>query len=193
MKLDSLQALYVEGLRDLYSAEHQIVKALPKLLKGATSAKVKDAFAAHLEQTKEHVARLERICEELDVSPKGKHCTGMEGLVAEGAELLGEDADDAVMDAGLISSAQHVEHYEMAGYGTVRTYAQLLGYDEQAAVLQQTLDEEQAADLLLTKIAQAVNVDAIDEGTDAEDDEEMETASVAKSSSTKSTAKKTRA
>jgi len=185
MELGSLHELYVEGLRDLYSAENQIVKALPKLHKGATSPEVKDAFAAHLEQTKEHVARLERICEELQVSPKGKHCKGMEGLVAEGAELLGEDAAPDVMDAGLISSAQHVEHYEMAGYGTVRTYAQLLGYDEQAALLQLTLDEEQATDLLLTEIAQTVNVDAIGEGTDASDDEDAEATSVAKKKTAK--------
>ncbi len=180
MELDSLRKLYIEGLRDLYSAENQIIKALPKLQKGATSPEVKDAFAAHLEQSKEHAARLERICEELEVSPKGKHCKGMEGLVAEGAELLGEDADPDVMDAGLISSAQHVEHYEMAGYGTVRTYAQLLGYDEQATVLQQTLDEEQATDLLLTEIAQTVNVDAIDESSDESDDEDAAATPVAK-------------
>ncbi len=171
MELDTLHALYVEGLKDLYSAENQIIKALPKLHKGATNPAVKAAFEEHLEQTKEHAARLERICAELEVSPKGKHCKGMEGLVAEGAELLGEDADADVMDAGLISSAQHVEHYEMAGYGTVRTYAHLLGYEEHAALLQQTLDEEQATDLKLTEIAQSVNLDAMGE---ASDDHEME-------------------
>ncbi len=161
MELASLHELYVEGLRDLYSAEGQILKALPKLHKAATSPKVKEAFAAHIAQTEEHVARLEQICTELDVSPSGKHCKGMEGLVAEGADLIKEDADPDVLDAGLISSAQHVEHYEMAGYGTVRTYAQLLGYPAQAALLQRTLDEEQATDLLLTEVAMTVNVDAI--------------------------------
>jgi len=171
MELDSLQALYIEGLRDLYSAETQIIKALPKLQKGAKNDEIKKAFGAHLEQSKEHLARLTQICEELEVSPEGKHCAGMEGLLAEGAELLGEDAVDEVMDAGLISSAQHVEHYEMAGYGTVRTYAQLLGYDEHAIVLQQTLDEEKATDLLLTRIAQRANVAANMDDT-AEDDSE---------------------
>jgi ferritin-like metal-binding protein YciE len=161
MELASLHELYVEGLRDLYSAEHQILKALPKLHKGATSPKVKEAFAAHLAQTEEHVTRLEQIFDELGISPKGKHCKGMEGLVAEGADLLKEDANPEVLDAGLISSAQHVEHYEMAGYGTARTYAQLLGYPTQAELLQKTLDEEQATDLLLTELAMSVNVDAI--------------------------------
>ncbi len=161
MELASLHELYIEGLRDLFSAEHQILKALPNLQKAATNPKVRNAFAEHAAQTKEHVARLEQICEELDVSPKGKHCKGMEGLVAEGADMIKEDADKDVMDAGLISSAQHVEHYEMAGYGTVRTYAQLLGYPKHAELLQRTLDEEQATDLLLTEIAMSVNVDAI--------------------------------
>ena len=159
--LDSLHALYVEGLQDLYSAEGQIVKALPKLIKAATSEELKSAFASHLEQSKEHIARLERICGELDVNPKSKHCKGMEGLLAEGAELMQEDADPDVMDAGLIASAQHVEHYEMAGYGTVRTYAQLLGFDEQSATLQETLDEEEDTDLLLTELSQTVNVAAM--------------------------------
>lgn len=161
MQLDSLQALYIEGLRDLYSAELQIVKALPKLQKGATSTQLKDAFTAHLEQSREHVARLERICDELGISPKGKHCKGMEGLLAEGADLLAEDAHPDVMDAGLISSAQHVEHYEIAGYGTLRTYAQLLGHDSQATLLGETLKEEEQTDQLLTGLALTVNIDAI--------------------------------
>lgn len=161
MELASLHELYVEGLRDLYSAEQQILKALPKLREGATNPKLKDAFAAHLAQTEEHVVRLEQIFVELDMSPKGKHCKGMEGLVAEGSDLLKEDAAPDVLDAGLISSVQHVEHYEMAGYGTARTYAQLLGFPKQAELLQKTLDEEQATDLLLTKLALTVNVAAI--------------------------------
>jgi ferritin-like metal-binding protein YciE len=161
MKLDTLMELYVEGIRDLYSAENQILKALPKMVKGATSERVKAAFTEHMAQTKEHVMRLETICLELEVSPKGKHCKGMEGLIAEGSEMLGEDADPDVMDAGLISAAQHVEHYEMAGYGTVRTYAELLGHDEQAALLQKTLLEERETDQLLTELALTVNVDAI--------------------------------
>ncbi len=160
MQLDSPHALYVEGLQDLFSAENQIVKALPKLIKAATSEELKDAFDTHLDQSKEHIARLERICGDLDISPKGKHCRGMEGLLAQGAELTEVDADPDVMDAGLISSAQHIEHYEIAGYGTVRTYAQLLGFDDQSAVLQETLDEEEETDLLLTELAQTVNVAA---------------------------------
>ena len=167
MQLDSLQALYIEGLRDIYSAELQIVKALPKLQKGATSSELKDAFTAHLEQSKEHLARLERICEELSISPNGKHCKGMEGLLAEGADLLAADAQPDVMDAGLISSAQHVEHYEIAGYGTLRTYAQLLGYDRQAELLGDTLKEEEQTDQLLTGLALTVNIDAIAVGDSA--------------------------
>ncbi len=161
MKLDTLMELYVEGIRDLYSAENQILKALPKMVTGATNERVKAAFTEHMAQTKEHVMRLETICLELEVSPKGKHCKGMEGLIAEGSEMLGEDADPDVMDAGLISAAQHVEHYEMAGYGTVRTYAELLGHDEQAALLQKTLLEERETDQQLTELALTVNVDAI--------------------------------
>ena len=167
MQLDSLQALYIEGLRDIYSAELQIVKALPKLQKGATGSELKDAFTAHLEQSKDHVARLERICEELSISPNGKHCNGMEGLLAEGDDLLAEDAQSDVMDAGLISSAQHVEHYEIAGYGTLRTYAQLLGYDNQAELLGETLKEEEQTDQLLTELALTVNIDAIAVGDGA--------------------------
>jgi ferritin-like metal-binding protein YciE len=161
MELDTLKALYVEGLRDLYSAETQILKALPKMKSGATSPELKQAFEEHFAVTTEQVGRLEEICSELGISPKGKHCKGMEGLITEGADLMKEDADPDVMDAGLISAAQHVEHYEMAGYGTVRTYAQLLGYDEQAALLQTSLLEERETDVGLTELALTVNVDAI--------------------------------
>ena len=161
MQLDSLHALYVEGLQDLYSAENQIVKALPKLMKAASSEELREAFATHVDQSKEHIRRLERICGDLDVSPKGTHCRGMEGLLAQGVELMDVDADPDVMDAGLISSVQHVEHYEMAGYGTVRTYAQLLGFEDQSAVLQETLDEVEETDLLLTELALTVNVAAM--------------------------------
>lgn len=161
MELDTLKALYVEGLKDLYSAETQIVKALPKMRDGASSPDLKAAFEAHLQLSTEHIARLETICGELGVSPKGKHCKGMEGLITEGAELLKEDVDPDVMDAGLISAAQHVEHYEMAGYGTVRTYAKLLGYDDQSEMLQKTLLEERETDISLTDLALTVNVDAI--------------------------------
>ena len=162
MKLDSLQKLYVEELKDLYSAEKQLLKALPKMAKAATSPELKAAFPGHLEQTKGQVERLDRIFEALDKSPKGKKCKAMEGLVEEGAELIGEDADPDVLDAGLIAAAQKVEHYEIAGYGTVRTYAQLLGEEEAAGLLQQTLDEEAATDETLSQLAEGlINVQAL--------------------------------
>jgi ferritin-like metal-binding protein YciE len=161
MELDTLKDLYVEELKDLYSAEKQIVKALPKMIKAAKDPELKAAFKTHLRQTGEHAKRLEMICKELGVSPRGKKCVGMEGLLEEGSELIKEKPDEDVLDAGLISAVQHVEHYEMAGYGTVRTYARQLGYEEQAQVLQQTLDEEGETDHLLTDLAVArINVEA---------------------------------
>ncbi len=161
MELDTLQDLYVEGLKDLYSAERQLVKALPKLVKSAKHSQLKKAFQTHLRQTEQHAKRLERICKELGVSPRGKKCVGMEGLIKEGKELIQERPDPDVLDAGLISAAQHVEHYEMAGYGTVRTYARQLGFDAQADLLQTTLDEEGETDHLLTQIAEtSINLDA---------------------------------
>ena len=161
MELDTLKDLYVEELKDLYSAEKQLVKALPKMAKAANAPELQLAFRTHLKQTAEHAARLEKICEELGVSPRGKKCVGMEGLIEEGSELIKEEPDDDVLDAGLISAAQHVEHYEMAGYGTVRTYARQLGYESQAQLLQKTLDEEGETDHLLTDLAEArINLDA---------------------------------
>jgi len=145
---------------DLYSAESQIIKALPKMIKGASSKELKSGFAEHLEQTKGHVQRLETIFKELDESPKGKKCKGMEGVIADGAELLEEDAEPEVLDAGLIGAAQHVEHYEIAGYGCVRTYAELLGENKAAKLLQQTLDEEKETDEKLTGLARKINVEA---------------------------------
>mgnify|MGYP001047280725 CR=1 FL=1 len=123
MELETLQDLYIDELKDLYSAENQLLKALPRMAKAATHKDLKKAFMTHEKQTREHVKRLERICKKLGVSPKGKKCHGMEGLVDEGKELIGEKPEPEVLDAGLISKAQHVEHYEMAGYGTVRTWA----------------------------------------------------------------------
>jgi ferritin-like metal-binding protein YciE len=162
VKLDSLQKLYVEELKDLYSAENQILKALPKMAKAATSPELQSAFKQHLEETKGQVQRLEQIFEALGKSPKGKTCKAMEGLVEEGAELMGEDADPEVLDAGLIAAAQRVEHYEIAGYGTVRTYAQLLGHQEAADLLQQTLDEEGLTDKKLTQLAETlINAQAV--------------------------------
>lgn len=161
MELDTLKDLYVEELKDLYSAEKQIVKALPKLIKAAKDPELKAAFKTHLKQTGEHAKRLEMICKELGVSPRGKKCVGMEGLLEEGSDLIREKPDEDVLDAGLISAAQHVEHYEMAGYGTVRTYARQLGYEDQAQVLQQTLDEEGETDHLLTNLAVSrINIEA---------------------------------
>jgi ferritin-like metal-binding protein YciE len=162
MELQDLQDLFVEELRDLYSAENQLVKALPKMAKAASEEKLKAAFEEHLEQTKGHVERLDTIFEELGEKPTGKKCKAMAGLVAEGKEMMDEDATPEVMDAGLIAAAQRVEHYEMAGYGTVRAYAKVLGNEQAARELQKTLDEEGAADKKLTKIAQSVvNVKAL--------------------------------
>jgi ferritin-like metal-binding protein YciE len=161
MELDTLKDLYVDELKDLYSAEKQLVKALPKMAKAANDKQLQAAFRTHLQETAQHVKRLEQICEELGVSPRGKKCIGMEGLIEEGNELIQENPDPDVLDAGLINKAQHVEHYEMAGYGTVRTYARQLGFDNQADLLQQTLDEEGNTDHLLTDLAESgINVEA---------------------------------
>jgi ferritin-like metal-binding protein YciE len=161
MQMDHLQDLFIEQLKDLYSAETQLIKALPRMAKAATNEDLKSAFNEHLEQTKVHVERLEQIFEQLDERPKGKKCKGMEGLIAEGKEALEEDAEPEVMDAGLICAAQKVEHYEIAGYGCVRTYAQLLGNDQAARVLQKTLEEEGQTDKKLTALAEAmINVEA---------------------------------
>jgi ferritin-like metal-binding protein YciE len=155
--LASLRDLYVNELRDLYSAENQIVKALPKMVKAASSPELKRALEEHLEITERQVERLERIFEKLDEKPKGKKCVAMEGLIEEGKELISEDADDSVRDAGLICAAQKVEHYEMAGYGTVRTFARMMGDEEAAELLQQTLDEEGDADKRLTALAENIS------------------------------------
>jgi ferritin-like metal-binding protein YciE len=160
MEIDTLQKLYVEELRDLHSAERQIIQALPKMIKAATSTELKSALQEHLDITKEQLARLDQIFEKLGKKGTGKKCKGMEGVIADGKELLEEDMAPEVLDAGIISAAQHVEHYEMAGYGTVRTYAQLLGDREAMKLLQQTLDEEGDADKKLTKLAERINVEA---------------------------------
>jgi ferritin-like metal-binding protein YciE len=161
MELDTLKNLYVDELKDLYSAEKQLVKALPKMAKAANTPELQQAFRKHLKQTAEHAARLEQIFQELGVSPRGKKCVGMEGLIEEGSELIKEGPDPDVLDAGLISKAQRVEHYEIAGYGTVRTYARHLGFDNQAELLQQTLNEEGETDQLLTELAESgINVAA---------------------------------
>lgn len=160
MKMNELRDLYIEQLRDLYSAESQILKALPKMIKTSTSADLKSGFEEHLEQTRGHVERLEDIFQSLAVSPKGKKCKGMEGLLAEGKETMEQDAEDEVMDAALIAAAQHVEHYEIAGYGCVRTYAELLGDKNASKLLQQTLEEEKETDEKLSDLASSINVEA---------------------------------
>ena len=159
--MDSLRELYVEEIKDLYSAENQILKGLPRMIKAASHPQLKRAFTKHEAQTRKQVKRLEQIARELGEKPTGKKCVGMEGLIQEAKDLLSEKPEPSVLDAGLISAAQHVEHYEMAGYGTCRTWARLLGYEKQAELLQMTLDEEQATDLLLTDIAVSqINIDA---------------------------------
>jgi ferritin-like metal-binding protein YciE len=160
MKLATLHDLFVDELRDLYNAENQLTKALPKMAKAATSQELRATFESHLAETKRQVERLETIFEELEASPKGKRCRAMAGLIEEGSEILNEDAEDAVKDAALIAAAQRVEHYEIAGYGTVRAYAQILGMEEAADLLQETLDEESAADKKLTDLAQNINLEA---------------------------------
>jgi ferritin-like metal-binding protein YciE len=159
-----LRELYIDELKDLYSAENQLVKALPKLAKAASSPKLRTGFEEHLEQTKGHVSRLEKIFESLDESPKGKKCKGMEGLIEEGSELTEEDLKGAVLDAGLIGAAQRVEHYEIAGYGTVRSFAQVLGESEHVSLLEETLAEEEETDEKLTTLSKEINSQATSEG-----------------------------
>jgi len=163
MPSEGLKQLYVNELKDIYNAETQLVKALPKMAKSATSDQLRQGFEEHLEQTRGHVQRLEQIFESLDESPKGKKCVGMEGIVKEGAEVMSEDYDGALMDAALISAAQRVEHYEMAAYGTVVEFANLLGQNEHADLLQQTLQEEKETDEKLTELAKDVNPEANEE------------------------------
>jgi len=155
--MHDLKHLYIEELRDLHSAETQLIKALPKMAKAANNSELRMAFETHLEQTKEHQNRLEQLFRTHGEKPGGKHCKGMEGLIAEGEDMIKEGkamgADPDVLDAGLISAAQRVEHYEIAGYGSVRTYASKLGLMEDKMVLQQILDQEGQTDLLLTRIA----------------------------------------
>lgn len=161
MTLKTLDDLFLKEIRDLYSAEKQITKALPKMAKAASSETLKAAFEEHLEQTENHLKRLEGIFEELGKSSRGPKCAAMEGLIKEGEELMEEEADPAVMDAGLIAAAQRVEHYEIAGYGVARTFARLLGHEEFADSLQETLNEEGETDHRLTDIAETeINIEA---------------------------------
>jgi len=162
MKLDTLQKLYTDELRDLYNAENQLLKALPKMAKAASSEELKEAFEKHLEQTKGHVKRLEQVFEELDEKPKGKTCRAMKGLIEEGSEILQQEGEESILDAGIIVAAQKVEHYEIAGYGSVRTFAHLLGQNKAAELLQTTLDEESETNELLNRLAgSTINPEAL--------------------------------
>jgi ferritin-like metal-binding protein YciE len=168
-----LKALYIDELKDLYSAETQLVKALPKMAKGAASEELRKGFEEHLEQTKGHVQRLEQIFDSLGESPKGKKCKGMEGLIEEGSEVLQEDYEGSVLDAALIGAAQRVEHYEIAGYGTVRAMAEELGESEHVPLLTETLDEEKETDEKLTELAQEANSEANVQGESEDEVEEV--------------------
>jgi ferritin-like metal-binding protein YciE len=161
MELEHLMNLYVDELKDVYSAEQQILKALPKMARKASHEELRTAFENHEKMTQEQVKRLDTIFDDLKQSPGGKKCKGMEGLIEEGEEMMSEDADPDVLDAAMIASAQRVEHYEIAAYGTLRTYAEQLGLTDHARLLQTTLDEEGSTDKLLTGIAERrVNRDA---------------------------------
>jgi ferritin-like metal-binding protein YciE len=161
MSVGSIEELFVDELKDLYSAEKQITKSLPKLAKAATAPELRDAFESHLKETFGQIERLEKVFEILGKSPRGKTCNGMKGVLEEGAEMLKETEKGSVRDAALISAAQRVEHYEMAGYGCVREYAKLLGQKEIAQLLDETLKEEKAADSKLGKVANQVNPEAL--------------------------------
>jgi ferritin-like metal-binding protein YciE len=161
MSVESLQELFLDELKDLYSAEKQITKALPKMVKAATSPKLKDAFQSHLDETHGQIERLETIFDMLKKKGTGKTCEGMKGVLSEGAEVLDETEKGYIRDSGLITAAQRVEHYEMAGYGGVREYAKLLGQREIMSLLDATLKEEEAADKKLTQIAKEVNAAAL--------------------------------
>lgn len=193
MKLPSLKTLLIEELRDLYSAETQLVKALPKMAKAASTEELSEAFNEHLEVTKEHVNRLEEIFEQLDEKPKGHMCAAMEGLIKEGNDIIEAEGEDSVRDAGLIIAAQKIEHYEIAGYGSARTIAELLGEDRAAELLQETQDEEEETDQRLTQLAEdVVNPEAAsstqeeeEEGESEEEEEEPEEMKTTKSKSSK--------
>ncbi len=169
-KLSTPNDLLTEELKDLYSAEQQLTKALPKMAKAADNDELREAFETHLEETEEHVTRLERAAKKLGISLRGKKCQAMEGLIAEAKELLEEDAEPGILDLALIGAAQKVEHYEIASYGTARTLAEIAGADEIAEILQETLDEEGETDKRLTKIAMEINFEEVMAG--ASEDEE---------------------
>jgi len=176
VKANSLRELLVEELKDLYDAENQLIKALPKMAEAASSEDLRTAIEEHLEKTEQQAERLKQVFSQLDESPKAEKCKGMEGLIKEGTDIIKEDdMDPEVKDAAIISAAQRVEHYEIAGYGCVRTWANLLGENEVASLLEQTLEEEKGADQTLTQIAEEINVEAGAgevKGEEAEEEEE---------------------
>ncbi|GAC1702729.1 MAG: ferritin-like domain-containing protein [Candidatus Acidiferrum sp.] len=179
MNQNTLKELYVDELRDIFNAENQLLKALPKMAKAANSEELRSGFEEHLEQTREHVQRLEQIFGELGEKSAGKKCKGMEGLIAEGQEMMEEDFEDEVLDAALISAAQRVEHYEIAAYGTVRTYAEILGEQKAVELLEKTLEEEKETDEKLTELASEINVEAAS-GKGEEEEPEEEAANTRK-------------
>ena len=160
MKIETLRELFVDELQDLHSAEQQITKALPKMIKASHDPGLKQAFEHHLEETRNHVTRLEQALKHMNENPKGKTCEGMKGLLKEGEDRVSSGEPGEVLDAGIISAAQRVEHYEIAAYGSARTYAELLGDQEAVRLLSQTLEEEKAADTKLNQVAKKVNVEA---------------------------------
>lgn len=190
MKIKTLRDLYINELKDLFSAENQLVKALPKMAKAASNPELRAAIEEHLEETREHAARLQQIFETLGASARGKTCKAMEGLVAEGAEIIAEDMPDTVKDAALIGASQRVEHYEIAGYGCARTYARLLGEDDAVELLTQTLEEEAACDERLTELAESAVNEEANEEDEEEEEEEDEPASQVKSTTTARGAKR---
>jgi ferritin-like metal-binding protein YciE len=171
MSQNNLRSLYADELRDLHNSEQQLIKALPKMAKAANSDELRKGFEEHLEQTRQHARRLEQILSGLGEPVKGKKCKGMAGIVAEGGEMLSENFAGALMDAALISAAQRVEHYEIAAYGAVHAFAELLGEGDAAALLQQTLDEEKETDQKLTDLSEEINSEALRSGAEAEAEE----------------------
>jgi ferritin-like metal-binding protein YciE len=172
MKIESLEELFVEELKDLYNAEKQLVRALPKMAKAASSGELRQAFTEHLEQTKNQVTRLEQVFETMDEKAKSKTCKGMQGLIEEGQETMEEDAGEQLGDLALIAAAQKVEHYEIAGYGTMRTFAQKLGNKEAEKLLQTTLKEEEETDKRLTTISESLLQEAASPSDEGEEEEE---------------------
>ena len=166
----TLHDAFIDELRDTYDAEKQLTKALPKLAKAASNPKLRQAFEAHLQETEGQIGRLEKVFESLDEKVRGKHCDGIAGIIEEGKSIMGEDFDETTMDACLIAAGQRAEHYEMAAYGTLVAWAQAMGHSEAAELLQQTLDEEKAADEKLSSLAEGgINDDAATSGDDADD------------------------